>query len=70
MGNTVEAQPGTASSVNKSIQIAQAVIKKLISETRSPKAVIKCKGMLEKEVIPCHANEINFIKGYFGKRSE
>jgi len=36
MGNTVEAQPGTASSVNKRIQIAQAVIKKLISETRRP----------------------------------
>ena len=65
IGTTVDAQPGIAVAENNRIHSAQATTRKLATEMSRPILVMARKGAAENEVMPYHAKETIFRRGYF-----
>ena len=65
IGKTVEAQPGTASSVNRLTHSTHADTAMAQANTTNPVTMIICSGTVENEVIACMASCSILLSGYF-----
>src|SRR5690606_26045060 len=65
MGNTEDAQPGMALSLNSLVKSTQQERPKLNKKITIPMPAIKRKGTEEKEVMPSTARDSIFLTGYF-----